>query len=54
MRVKEIRKMTQKGENNDDTNGTSDDENIISSQDMIFDARARRNQKEKLFICEKC
>ena len=46
--------MTQNGENNDDTNGTNDDENIISSQDMIFDERARRNQKEKLVMCEKC
>ena len=48
-------KETENKENDEKRKNESiDDENIISTQNMISDARARRNQGEKTFQCEKC
>ena len=37
-----------------DKNENDDDDNILSTQDMISDTRARRKQKSSIFQCEKC
>ena len=47
-------KETEKKENNEKKNETIDDENITSTQNLISDARARRNEGVKTFQCDKC
>ena len=44
-----IMRMREKVSESDTNKDTTEDENVFSSQDMINDARARRNQKGKTY-----